>query len=93
MLSGIARAAQEARALFLQPDIAAERARALWSHAFDNLIRKAALDRAISDAKSDSEPDVRVVMQLKTERDALERDIKSGDVLREVNAPTPSMYH
>jgi len=83
MLAGIARAAQEARALFLQPDIPTERARALWSHAFDNLIRKAALDRAISDAKSDVEPDVRVIVQLKTERDAIEREIKSGDVLLE----------
>jgi DNA primase len=83
MLSGIARAATEARALFLQPDIPAERARALWSHAFESLIRKAALDRAISDAKSDLEPDVRVVKQLKTERDAIDREIKSGDILRE----------
>ena len=93
MLSGIARAAQEARALFLQPDIPAERARALWSHAFDNLIRKAALDRAISDAKSDLEPDVRVVMQLKTERDVLEREIKSGDVLLEQTQPPTGIYH
>ena len=93
MLSGIARAAQGARALFLQPDIPAERARALWSQAFDNLIRKAALDRAISDAKSDLEPDVRVVMQLKTERDAIEREIKSGDVLLEQTQPQLGVYH
>ena len=93
MLAEIARAADQAKALFLQPDIAAERARALWSHAFEQLIRKAALDRAVGDAKSDLEPDVRVIIQLKAERDAVDRDIRSGDVLLETAAPVSEMLH
>ncbi len=88
MLSELARAALGARAPFLQPDMPAERARALWSHAFEQLIRKAALDRALGDAKSDLEPDVRVIKQLKSERDAVERDIKSGQVLQDIASPT-----
>jgi DNA primase len=88
MLSGLARAASEARAPFLQPDMPADRARALWSHAFEQLIRKATLDRALGDAKSDLEPDVRVIKQLKSERDAVERDIRSGQVLQDIASPT-----
>ena len=93
MLAEISRAADQAKALFLQPDIPAERARALWSHAFEQLIRKAALDRAVGDAKSDLEPDVRVIIQLKAERDAVDRDIRSGDVLLETAAPVSEMLH
>ena len=93
MLAEISRAADQARALFLQPDIPAERARALWSHAFEQLIRKATLDRALGDAKSDLEPDVRVIIQLKAERDAVDRDIRSGEVLLETAAPASEMLH
>ena len=93
MLAEIARAAAQAKALFLQPDIPAERARALWSHAFEQLIRKATLDRALSDAKSDLEPDIRVINQLKTERDAVDRNIRSGDVLNETTASPSERLH
>ncbi len=93
ILAEIARAAALAKALFLQPDIPAERARALWSHAYEQLIRKATLDRALYDAKSDLEPDVRVIKQLKTERDAVDRNIRSGDVLIETAASPSEMLH
>ena len=93
MLAEISRAADQAKALFLQPDIPAERARALWSHAFEQLIRKATLDRALGDAKSDLEPDVRVIIQLKAERDAVDRDIRSGEVLLETSAPASQTLH
>ncbi len=93
MLAEIARASAQAKALFLQPDIPAERARALWSHAYEQLIRKATLDRALGDAKSDLEPDVRVIKQLKAERDAVDRSIRSGDVLVETSASPSEMLH
>ncbi len=93
ILAEIARAAALAKALFLQPDIPAERARALWSHAYEQLIRKATLDRALYDAKSDLEPDVRVIKQLKTERDAVDRNIRSGEVLIETAVSPSEMLH
>ncbi len=88
MLGQISRAAEQAKALFLQPDIPTERARALWSHAFERLILKATLDRAIGEAKSDHESDA-VLKALKSERDAIEREIRSGEVLMETAPPAP----
>ncbi len=84
MLGKIARAAVEAKAPFLQPDIPTDRARALWSRAHSQLVKRYALERALGDAKSDLEPDDKVIKHLKTERDAADRDIRSGDVLIEI---------
>jgi hypothetical protein len=57
------------------------------------LIRKATLDRALSDAKSDLEPDIRVINQLKAQRDAADREIRSGGVLIETAAPASERLH
>ncbi len=76
----IARAAASARAGFNEPDMPAERARADWSRAYDGLIRVAALERAIIDAKSDVEFDFDAFRAMKSERDLLRRRIASGDI-------------
>ena len=58
----------------------AEAVRALWSQAFDLLIRLTALERAVDDAKTDlaDESDFQTLLRLKTERDAVKRLIDSG---------------
>ena len=57
-----------------------EAIRALWSQAFDLLIRLTALERAVDDAKTDlaDESDFQTLLRLKTERDAVKRLIDSG---------------
>ena len=57
-----------------------EAIRALWSQAFDLLLRLTALERAVDDAKTDlaDESDFQTLLRLKTERDAVKRLIDSG---------------
>jgi len=54
--------------------------RALWSQAFDLLLRLTALERAVDDAKIDlvDDSDFQTLLRLKTERDAIKRLIDSG---------------
>ena len=80
-LEDIAKGAARADAPFLRPDLPVETARALWSQLFDALIRLAALERALGDAKSDiaSNPnDFGEFYGLKAERDALKREPGAG---------------
>jgi len=78
VLAEIARAAAGARASFLQPDIAEERARADWSSAYAQALHLAHLERAIDDAKSEADIDFEALRTLKAERDGLKRRIKAG---------------
>lgn len=57
-----------------------EAVRALWSQAFDLLLRLTALERAVDDAKIDlvDDSDFQTLLRLKTERDAVKRLIDSG---------------
>ena len=80
VLKEIARAAASARAGFNAPDMPADRARADWSRAYDGLIRVAALERALTDAKSDDDFDFDAFRAMKSERDLLKRRIASGDI-------------
>jgi len=82
-LKEISRAADQSGAPFLRSDLPPERARRFWSQALVHLIRIAALERALNDAKADLDHDMslfRDVMELKAERDALRRDVGSGTV-------------
>ncbi len=82
LLGEIDRAARTAGAPFLKSDISPAAAKSQWSHAFEVLIRMAALEHALSSAKSDL-ADVEgaaAFMRLKGERDALRRAIKTGTV-------------
>ena len=58
----------------------ADRARADWSRAYEGLIQEAALDRAITDAKSEEDFDFDAFRAMKSERDLLRRRIASGDI-------------
>ena len=78
ILTEIARAAHQARASFLQPDITEERARADWSLAYAQTLHLAHLERAIEDAKSETTIDFEALKTLKAERDGLKRRIKAG---------------
>jgi DNA primase len=80
VLKEIARAAALARADFNEPDMPSDRARADWSRAYEGLIQEAALDRAITDAKSEDDFDFDAFKAMKTERDLLRRRIASGDI-------------
>ena len=79
ILAEIARAAMNARASFLQPDIPEERARADWSLAYAQTLHLAHLERAIEDAKSEPTIDFEALKTLKAERDGLKRRIKAGE--------------
>lgn len=78
VLAEVARAADRARASFLQPDIPEERARADWSLAYAQTLHLAHLERAIEDAKSEPTIDFEALKTLKAERDGLKRRIKAG---------------
>ena len=68
-----------------------EEVRALWSQAFDLLLRLTALNRALAEATSDMaqdvhlerEPDFLTYYRLKAERDAVERAIAAGTYVLE----------
>lgn len=87
LLSEIDKAALNAGAPFLNQDASLADARSQWSHAFDVLMRMAALERAFSAAKSElgsgdgaDTSDAAGFMRLKLERDRLRRAIKTGTV-------------
>ena len=82
-LQDIAKAAALSDAPFLRPDVPVEEARALWSQLFEVLMRLAALERAVKDAKCEiaSNPsDFGELYGLKSERDALRRDLGAGTI-------------
>jgi DNA primase len=82
LLGEIDRAARMAGAPFLNPDLPLDAARISWSHAFEVLTRMAALESALSVAKTEltESSDAQVFMRLKGERDALKRAIRTGTV-------------
>lgn len=82
LLGEIDRAARTSGAPFLDSDVSPLAARSQWSHAFEVLIRMAALEEALSSAKSEltDSADAVAFMRLKGERDALRRAIKTGTV-------------
>jgi len=81
-LQAISRAAARLDAPFLREGVPFEDVRALWSQAFDALIRITALERAVSDAKIDAERDgdFSALFRLKSERDAERRAVREGTV-------------
>lgn len=82
LLKEISSAAAKSGAPFLDPGLPLDVARFQWSQALEVLTRMAALERAVAAAKADltSEVDMSAFMQLKSERDALRRAIKTGTV-------------
>ena len=80
MLEEVRRAAKKSAAPFLEAGPAA--AHAQWSRAMEMLERMAALDRALSTAKAEATDglDAAGFSRLKSERDAIRRAIKSGEV-------------
>jgi DNA primase len=82
LLGEIDRAARISGAPFLNPDLPQDAARTLWSHAFEVLNRMAALESALSAAKTEltESSDTQAFMRLKGERDALKRAIRTGTV-------------
>jgi DNA primase len=80
LLGEIDKAASESQAPFLKSDLQPAIARSQWSNAFEKLSRSAALDRAISAAKSDlaGRDGMIAIERLKAERDALKRLIGLG---------------
>jgi DNA primase len=92
LLSEIDKAALNAGAPFLNQDASLADARSQWSHAFDGLIRMAALERALLAAKSGlgsgddaNVSDAAEFMRLKLERDGLRRAIKTGTFWTDVD--------
>jgi DNA primase len=82
LLGEIDRAARISGAPFLNPDLPQDAARISWSHAFEVLTRMAALESALSAAKTEltESSDAQAFMRLKGERDALRRAIRTGTV-------------
>ncbi|MEO8811380.1 MAG: DNA primase [Caulobacteraceae bacterium] len=82
LLNDIDRAATHAGAPFPKDDVTLAAVRSQWSHAFEVLNRMAALEEALTAAKQDlaGGAGVSALMDLKTERDALRRAIKTGQV-------------
>jgi DNA primase len=82
LLETISQAAQKAHAPFLQAGTPPEALHAGWSEAFELLVRIATLERALEAAKVDLETrfDVASFYQIKSERDALQRELKSGSI-------------
>ena len=67
---------------FLDPALPPEESDALWSQAYDVVIRIAALERAFNDARADmhTESDAAALIRIKTERDDLQRRARSGEI-------------
>ncbi len=82
LLETISQAARKAHVPFLQAEISPEALQAGWSEAFELLVRIAALERALEAAKVDLDTrfDVASFYQIKSERDSLQRELKSGAV-------------
>jgi DNA primase len=82
-LDAIFKAAARSDAPFLKAGLPEEEARALWSQLFGVLIRLAALERALQDVKSEIDINPNGFTEfygLKSERDALRRDLGAGTV-------------
>lgn len=82
LLIDIDRAATHAGAPFLSEDVTLAAARSQWSHGFEVLNRMAALEEALTAAKQDLAGGVGAdtFKGLKTQRDALRRAIKTGQI-------------
>jgi DNA primase len=82
LLGEIDKAALKSGAPFLGPDIPPTLARSQWTHAFERVARMAALGVAIEAAKSDlaGRAGMEAIERMKTERDALRREVGSGTV-------------
>jgi DNA primase len=78
----VEKAAAKSGAPFLAANAPLAEARIRWSQAFDASTRVAALERALASAKSDAHRgfDASAFTQLKAERDALRRAIKTGTI-------------
>jgi DNA primase len=82
-LDAIFKAAARSDAPFLKAGLPEGEARALWSQLFSVLIRLAALERALQDVKSEIDNNPNGFTEfygLKSERDALRRDLGAGTV-------------
>ena len=92
LLNDIDRAAAKSGAPFLKPDVTLVAARSQWSFAFEVQCRLAALEEAIASAKSDlaAGSDMDGLRRLKTERDGLRRQLRSGDLWTESGATAPT---
>jgi DNA primase len=82
LLIDIDRAATHAGAPFLKEDVTLAAARSQWSRAFEVLNRMAALEDALTGAKQDlaGGAGASALMALKSERDALRRAIRTGEI-------------
>jgi DNA primase len=80
LLNDIDRAASKSGAPFIQSDVTLAAARSQWSLAFSALLRLAALDDAMDQAKQALAAGAGAdrVIALKTERDSLRRALKTG---------------
>ncbi|QBX36999.1 DNA primase [Brevundimonas sp. S30B] len=79
LMREVEKAAAKSGAPFLAADKPLGEARIRWSQAYDALIRVAALEDALSSARSVPGQD-EVFRRLKAERDALRRAIKTGEI-------------
>ena len=84
-LNDIDRAAAKSGAPFIGPDVTLAAARSQWTHAFEVLNRLAALDEASESAKRDLAGGAGAArfMELKSQRDALRRAVKTGTIWSE----------
>ena len=82
LMREVEKAAAKSGAPFLAANAPLAEARARWSQAFDALTRMAALEGALSSAKSEAHRgfDASAFSRLKAERDALRRAIKTGTI-------------
>jgi DNA primase len=81
-------AAAKSGAPFLKPDVTLAAARSQWSYAFEVQGRVAALEEAMTSAKSNlaAGSDMAGLRRLKSERDQLKRALRSGDLWTENGA-------
>ena len=88
LLNDIDRAASKSGAPFIQSDVTLAAARSQWSLAFSALLRLAALDDAMDQAKQALAAGAGAdrVIALKTERDSLRRALKTGTIFGEDGA-------
>lgn len=82
LMREVEKAAAKSGAPFLAADMPLAEARTRWSQAFDAFARLGALEQALAQAKSKATTafDPSVFSQLKAERDALRRSIKTGEI-------------
>jgi DNA primase len=85
LLNDIDRAATKSGAPFIQSDVTLAAARSQWTLAFSGLLRLAALDDAMDQAKQalGAGAGADRVITLKTERDSLRRALKTGTIFGE----------